>query len=71
METTRLTPKPKTLIYCKIKECEQEIRMIRKGIDTIPEDDTYGKKEFVEMWELEIEFLEKQIEHWQELLFNN
>jgi hypothetical protein len=72
METKMLTPKTKELIYHKIKECEQEMRMIRKAIDKIPEDDTtYEGKDFVQMWWLEIEFLEKQIEHWKQLLFNN
>ena len=65
----KLTPTTKELIYHKIKEREQEMRMIRKGISAIPEEDTYGKREFVEMWELEIEFLEKEIEHWKTLLF--
>lgn len=65
----KLTPTTKELIYHKIKEREQEVRMIRKGISQIPEEDTYGKREFVEMWELEIEFLEIEIEHWKKLLF--
>ena len=71
METTRLTPKTKELIYEKIRECLQEMNMICTMIDKIPEDDTYGRKEFLEFWGLEIEMFEKQIEYWKQLLFNN
>jgi len=72
METTRLTPTTKEIIYHKIEECQQEIGMIRKSIDAIREDDTiYGRKDFVQIWLLEIEMLRKEVEHWKQLLFND
>jgi len=73
METTRLTPTTKELIYHKINACKQEIRMIEKGIESAQEkeEDTYGNKEFIEFWYIEIEMFRNQIDHLKKLLFNN
>ena len=72
METTRLNPTTKELIYSKIKECEEKILSLRRCIETNSnsEDDTYGMKDFREMWGLEIEALDREINHWKYLLFN-
>jgi hypothetical protein len=71
METTRLTPTTKELIYHKINACKQEIILIEKGIESAQEkqEDTYGNKEFIEFWYIEIEMFRKQIEELKQMLF--
>lgn len=64
MEKTTLTPTTKSLIYCKIKGCEEQIVSLRNCIENSE------KEEFIEMWELEIEALDREINHWKYLLFN-
>jgi hypothetical protein len=65
----QLSPTTKEFIYFKIKECEQEIRMIYQGIEKAEASEIQKTKEFIEFWYIEIEMFRKQIEELKQMLF--
>jgi len=67
----QLSPTTKELIFASIKEIENQIELKSEVIFQSSENENDHVFQFVEMYEIEKQLLEMQLEHLKHLLFNH
>jgi len=68
--TTQLTPLTKELIFSLITDIEKQIQLKSNVIFEASKDENNDTFRFTEIWKIERELLEIQLDHLKQLLFN-